>query len=189
MTRAELKSAAKEQIKGKIGILFVITLILVIIMVACRFIPIVGGIAAIIITPAFSLSFCMIYLKIAKKEDIGVGDLFSGFNSTGKALWLYILVNFFTFLWSCLFVIPGIIKKYSYSMAFYILADNPELTAREALSKSKEIMNGHKMELFVLQLSFILWYLLVGITLGIASIYVTPYINATTVNFYNSIKE
>lgn len=189
MTRAELKNAAKEQIKGKIGILFVMFLIVFAIMLVCMFIPFVGNIATFIITPAFALSMCMIYLKLTKKDDISVGDLFSGFNKTGKALWLNILISIFTFLWTCLLIIPGIIKQYSYSMAFYILADNPELTAREALSKSKEIMNGHKMELFVLQLSFIGWFLLVGITLGIASIYVTPYISATTANFYNSIKE
>ena len=189
MTRAELKSAAKEQIKGKIGIIFVMTLILAAILGVCAFIPFVGGIASFIITPAFSLSLCIVYLKLTKKEDIGVGDLFTGFNSTGKALWLNIIISFFTFLWSCLFIIPGIIKSYSYSMAFYILADNPELTAREALRKSKEMMNGHKMELFVLQLSFILWYLLVGITFGLAAIYVTPYMSATVANFYNSIKE
>ena len=74
-------------------------------------------------------------------------------------------------------------------MAPFILADNPELTAREALSKSKKIMDGHKFELFVLQLSFFWWYLLEGITFGIAAIYVTPYVNATTTNFYNKIKE
>lgn len=189
MTRAELKSAAKEQIKGKIGILFVMFLIIFAIGIACRFIPILGGIAAIVITPAFSLSLCMIYLKLAKKDEIAVGDIFAGFNKTGRALWLNILVGFFTFLWTLLLIIPGIIKQYAYSMSFYILADNPELTAREALSKSKEMMNGHKWDLFVLQLSFFWWYLLVGITFGIAAIYVTPYISATTANFYNSIKE
>ena len=102
---------------------------------------------------------------------------------------LYIITNFFTFLWSLLFVIPGIVKIYSYSMAPFILADNPDFTAREALSKSKKIMNGHKFELFVLQLSFFWWYILDWITLGIASIYVIPYVNATTTNFYNKIKE
>ena len=188
MSRVELKTAAKEQIKGKIGIIFVMFLIIFAISIACAFIPLVGGIATFIITPAFSLSFCIIYLRLTKKEEIGVGDVFSGFNQTGRALWLNILVSFFTFLWSLLLVIPGIIKQYSYSMAFYILADNPELTAREALAKSKEMMDGHKLDLFVLQLSFIGWYLLVGITFGIAAIYVTPYISATTANFYNSIK-
>lgn len=189
MTRAELKSAAKEQIKGKIGIMFLIFILLFVIMFVCALIPYVGTIATFIITPAFALSICMIYLKITKKEDISVGDMFAGFNKTGRALWLNILVGFFTFLWSLLLVIPGIIKSYAYSMAYYVLADNPELTAREALAKSKEMMKGHKWDLFVLQLSFFWWYLLSGITLGIAYIYVIPYISATTANFYNSIKE
>ena len=189
MTRAELKAAAKQQISGKIGMLFVMFIILFAVMFVCFFIPFIGNIASFIITPAFSLSFCIVYLKLTKKENITVGDIFTGFNSTGKALWLNILTSIFTFLWSLLLIIPGIIKKYSYSMAFYILADNPELTAREALSKSKEMMNGHKWDLFVLQLSFIGWYLLSGITLGIAAIYVVPYVSSTTANFYNSIKE
>ena len=189
MTRIELKSAAKEQIKGNIGVLFVITLIIGAIGAACAFIPVIGPIGALIITPAFEISLCMIYLKLTKNEEISVGDTFSGFNITGKAIWLMIITQFFTFLWSLLFVIPGIIKAYSYSMAPYILADNPELTANEALSKSKEIMDGHKFDLFVLQLSFFWWYMLSAITFGIAYIYVIPYVSATTANFYNSIKE
>lgn len=190
MTRIELKSAAKEQIKGKIGVLFVITLIIGAIGVACAFIPVIGRIGALIITPAFDISLCMIYLKLTKNEEISVGDTFSGFNITGKAIWLKIITQFFTFLWSLLFVIPGIIKAYSYSMAPYILAENPELTANEALSKSKEIMDGQKFDLFVLQLSFFGWYMLSAITFGIAYyIYVIPYVSATTANFYNSIKE
>ena len=113
----------------------------------------------------------MIYLKITKKESIAVADLFTGFNKMCRALWLNILIS------------------YAYSMSFYILADNPELTANEALTKSKEMMVGHKMDLFVLHLSFIGWYLLSGITFGIASIYVIPYVSTTVANFYNSIKE
>lgn len=189
MTRIELKSAAKEQIKGKIGILFVMMLIVGILGVACAYIPVIGPIGALIITPAFEISMCMIYLKLTKREEISVGDVFNGFNITGKAVWLAIITQFFTFLWTLLFIIPGIVKVYSYSMAMYILADNPELTAREALSKSKEIMDGHKFDLFVLQLSFFWWYLLGSITLGIAYIYVLPYVSATIANFYNSIKE
>ena len=189
MTRAELKTMAKEQIKGKIGRLFLIFLVLFAILFVCALVPIVGPIASFIITPAFALSICIIFLKITKKEEIGVVHVFNGFEKTGRALWLQILINFFTFLWACLLIIPGIIKAYSYSMAFYILADNPELTAREALAKSKEIMVGHKMDLFILHLSFIGWALLTAITLGIAGIYVIPYVNTTIANFYNSIKE
>ncbi len=188
MTRTELKRSAKEQIQGKIGTLFVMSLIVFMILTACAIILVIGSIATFIVVPAFSLSFCMIYLKLTKNEEIMIGDLFLGFSATGKAVWLKIITSFFIFLWSCLFVIPGIIKQYSYAMGFYILAENPELTAREALARSKEIMRGHKMELFILQLSFIGWYFLVGITFGLASIYVAPYINATTANFYNTIK-
>lgn len=189
MTRAELKSAAKEQIKGKIGKLFLVSLVIFAIAFACGFIPFVGGIASFIITPALSLSVCMIYLKLTKNEEISVGNVFDGFNNTGKALWLNILIGVFTFLWTLLLIIPGIVKSFAYSMAYYVLAENPELTAREALNKSKEIMNGHKMELFILQLSFIGWAILGALTFGIGFIWIMPYISATTANFYNSIKE
>lgn len=163
-------------------------LIIFAIGLAAAFIPIVGPIGMVILTPAFSLSFCMIYLKIANKEEISIGDITSGLSYTGKALWLNILISFFTFLWSLLLFIPGIIKAFSYSMSYYILADNPELTAREALRKSKEMMVGHKLDLFILMLSFFGWYLLGAITFGIAYIYIIPYLNATMANFYNSIK-
>lgn len=120
---------------------------------------------------------------------MSVGDAFKGFNITGKAVWLYILTILFTFLWSLLFIIPGIIKAFSYSMSQYILADNPKLTAMEALSESKQIMDGRKLDLFILVLSFVLWYLLCLITGGIAYIYVKPYFEATITNFYNEIKD
>lgn len=188
MTRVELKSAAKEQIKGNIGKLLLVMIIIFAIGLVCGFIPFVGSIIAFIITPALSLGVYKIYLKLTKKEEMTIGDMFSGFNQTGRALWLNILIAVFTWLWSLLFVIPGIVKSFAYSMAYLVLADNPEFTAREALNKSKEIMNGHKWDLFVLCLSFFWWYLLVGITFGLAGIYVVPYVNATIANFYNSIK-
>ena len=189
MTRAQLKSMAKEQMSGKLGVLIAIILIIGVVTFVVSAIPVVGAIGAFIITPAFSLALCTIYLKVTKKEDIEISDAFKGFNKTGRALWLNILICFFTFMWSLLLVIPGIIKSYSYSMAYYVLADNPELTAREALARSKEIMKGHKFEYFVLQLSFFWWYVLVGITCGFASLYVAPYMSTTVTNFYNSIKE
>ena len=189
MTRTELKNEAKEQIKGKIGILFLIFLIIAIIGVGSSFVPIVGWFATIIIMPAFNISLCMIFLNLAKKEDISVGDVFKGFNITGKAVWLSIITWFYTFLWSLLFIIPGIIKTFSYSMAPFILADNPNLTSSEALSESIRIMDGHKFDLFVLQLSFFLWYILGTITFGIAYVYVVPYFEATMTNFYNEIKD
>lgn len=190
MTRDRLKKEARGQINGNnIWILFLMHLIMAVIILGCAAVPVIGWIAVIIMKAVFDISICMIFLNIAKKEDISVGDIFKGFNITGEAVWLKIITTFFTFLWTLLFIIPGIIKTYSYSMAPFILADNPELTASEALSESIRIMEGHKFDLFVLELSFILWYILCLITSGIAYIYVRPYVRATITNFYNDIKE
>lgn len=188
MSRAELKAAAKSQIKGNIGMIFLCTLILFGISLACVFIPVVGSVISLVITPAFSVGFCLIYLGLTEGKKAEIGTMFKGFQVFGKALWLNILIAIFTTLWTMLFVVPGLIKSYSYAMAYYVLADNPEMTAREALRESKEIMKGHKWELFVIHLSFILWNILATLTLGIAYIYVVPYMGATVANFYQKIK-
>jgi len=178
-TRAELKTRAKAQIKGNIGILFLCGLIFAVICSTC-----IGCILA----PALILGFMMIFLALTQGQKPQVGDLFKGVNLFGRSLWLCIIVGIFTFLWSLLLVVPGIIKSLSYSMSYFVLAENPQMTAREALNESKKIMSGHKMELFVLYLSFILWMLLGAVTLGIAYIYIAPYMYATITNFYQEIK-
>ena len=99
-----------------------------------------------------------------------------------------IVIGIFTALWSLLLIIPGIIASYRYRMAMYIIHDDPEVGIMEAIRKSKQMMVGHKMDLFVLDLSFIGWYLLSVITLGIATLYVGPYVAATQAAFYDSIQ-
>lgn len=193
MNRIELKSQAKQQIKGKIGILFVIWLIIAVISgiasLVLSLIPFVGSIAdAIIVTPAFALSIVRVYLNITSNAMPSAGDAFCGFDDFWSAFKVNFLVGLFTFLWSLLFVIPGIIKSYSYSMSMYILAENQGKAALECINESKLMTNGYKMDLFVLSLSFIGWALLGVITFGIAFIWVIPYINATYANAYNSLK-
>lgn len=179
MTRTQLKAAAKEQIKGNIGMLLVITVITALITAT-----VIGS----ILVPGLTLSLIAIYLNLTNGQKASVGDMFCRMGALGKGWWLSILTCFFTSLWSMLFVIPGIVKSFAYSMAPYVLAENPTMTAREALRVSKEITKGHKFEIVVLQLSFFWWHLLGVITFGLAYIYVVPYINATMANFYNSIK-
>lgn len=193
MLRAELKSMAKQQIKGKIGILFVITIIVAVVSVVASvvlgLIPIIGSlIASIVVTPALSLSIYKIYLDMTHGAEPKVEDTFYGFKDFWSAFKVTFFVGLFTALWSLLFVIPGIIKSFSYAQAWYILAENPGMPALEAINRSKAMMNGHKMDMFILGLSFIGWCLLGTITLGIAFIWVGPYMNATMANFYNSIK-
>lgn len=188
MNRAEIKSLAKQQIKGNVGTLFLVSLVVALITGALNLIPTVGSVASALIGPAFTLATVAIYLGMAEGKKPAVGDVFSKFDQFWPAFKVNFLVGLFTALWSLLFCIPGIIKGLSYSQANYILAENPGIGAREAITRSRAMMDGHKMELFVLNLSFIGWFLLVGITFGIASIWVVPYMNATMTNFYNKVK-
>lgn len=194
MNRAELKAKAKEQIKGKIGILFLITLIIGLITgvaeAVLSLIPFgIGSIvSAIIITPAFALSIVRVYQMLLVGVTPEVKDTFSGFDDFWSAFKVTFLVGLYTFLWSLLFIIPGIVKSYSYSMSLYILAENKGKPALECIEESKQMTDGHKMELFVLGLSFIGWMLLGAITFGIAYIWVIPYMNATFINAYESLK-
>ena len=192
MNRAELKSKAKAQIKGKIGILFVITLIIGAISfvagLVLSFIPFGSLVASIIIIPAFTLSLVRIYLMVIGGKKPAAADAFSGFDDFWSAFKVTFLVGLFTFLWSLLFIIPGIVKSLSYSMSLYILAENKGKGALECINESKNMTDGHKGELFVLALSFIGWILLGYITFGIALIWVIPYMNATQANAYESLK-
>ena len=189
MSRQELKAKAKEQIKGNIGILFVMMLIVGAVGGLANVIPVVGSIAAaIVIIPAFSIAMVIVYLKLVSGVKPEIAELFQHFNKFWASFKVTFFMGLFTMLWSLLLYIPGIIKGLSYSMSMYILAENPDMPALEAIDRSKKMMDGHKMELFVLMLSFIGWYLLCMVTFGIAAIYVVPYMSATMANFYNNIK-
>lgn len=193
LDRRYLKDLAKQQIKGKIGVLFVISLIIALISAAANgllgIIPVAGPIASsIVITPAFSLSLCCIYLNLVRGIAPQVKDVFCGFGDFWSAFKTQFLVGLFTFLWSLLLIVPGIIKSFSYSLSMYIQAENPGKPALECIAESKAIMEGHKAELFMLCLSFLGWILLGVITFGIAYIYVLPFYSATIANFYENVK-
>lgn len=193
MNRMELKSSAKTQIKGKIGILFVISLIIAAISAIATLvlglIPFVGPLAsAIIVTPAFSLSVYRVYLGVVAGGTPKASDAFCGFDDFWSAFKVAFLVGLFTFLWSLLFVIPGIVKCYAYSMSMYILAENKGKSALECIHESQQMTYGHKADLFVLDLSFIGWLLLAPFTLYLLFIWLVPYMSATHTNAYNSLK-
>ena len=188
-TRAELKEMAKQQIKGYIGMLFVIALIIGAISGAAGAFPPLALVVSIIVTPAFSISIIRVYQELARNgKKPEAKDAFAGFDDFWTGFKALFLVGLFTFLWSLLFVIPGIIKSFSYSQTMMIVAENKGIGAREAINRSKAMMDGRKMDYFVLGLSFIGWGLLCCITLGIAAIWVGPYMQATMVKFYNDIK-
>ena len=111
-----------------------------------------------------------------------------GIDNYGSYLVTGVLVNVFTVLWSLLFVVPSIIKAIAYSQAKYVIHDNPRLKGKEAIEISKRMTNGFKGDLFSMYLSFIGWYILVGLTGGILSIYVTPYVETTAAMYYENLK-
>lgn len=127
-------------------------------------------------------------LKVFKHEEAGIADLFGQFHMLFKVFGLSLWMSLFIMLWSCLCYIPGIIAALRYSQAFFILAENPDKGIRECVNESKLIMSGHLWEYFVLQLSFILWILLVSVTCGIAALYVSPYMTITQAGYYLSLK-
>ena len=95
-----------------------------------------------------------------------------------------LLTKVFIFLWTLLLIIPGIIKSYAYRMVPYILADNPNIGVQKSITLSNEMTMGHKFDLFVLDLSFIGWYLLGALALGVGVLFVMPYENATNAELY-----
>ena len=103
-------------------------------------------------------------------------------------VWGMFLMVLFIALWSLLLVIPGIIKMFSYAMTPYILEENPELSANEAIDRSRAMMKGHKFDLFWLFLSFIGWGILCVFTLGIGTLWLTPYMQTSVAAFYEDVK-
>ena len=130
----------------------------------------------IVIGGAGKLGYAMFNLKLVDNKEVEFKDLFSQFHRLGDGFCMNFLVGLYTVLWTLLFIIPGIIKTYSYAMTPYILAENPGMTATEAITESRRIMDGNKWRLFCLSFSFIGWALLcaapaliaLGILIGIA---------------------
>lgn len=143
---------------------------------------------AFIVGGPINFGLAAFFLKLARNQESTFTELFSGFRYFWKNFVLNFFIVIFTFLWFLLLIIPGIIAILRYSMAYYIMNDNPELKPLEAIELSKKMMYGHKGRLFFLWLSFFGWFLLGIITLGIGFLYATPYYNATKTNFYEDIK-
>lgn len=130
------------------------------------------------------LGYCAYLLKQYDGQDPELEDLFSQFHRFGDGFCLALLEGIYIFLWTLLFIIPGIIASLRYAMAPFIMVENPYMTASEAITASKRMMEGNKARLFCLQLSFIGWSFLCVFTLGIGYLFLNPYMEAATAAFY-----
>ncbi|MGI5898952.1 MAG: DUF975 family protein [Christensenellales bacterium] len=137
-----------------------------------------------IIGASATLGHKLYYTSLIRREAVRVDMIFSRFTIWLKAWGLSLFTGLFIFLWSLLLIIPGIIAAYRYSMAPYIMSENPDIGIREAVDISKDMMNGNKGRLFVLELSFIGWAILASFTLGIGFLWLNPYMEAARASFY-----
>ena len=147
----------------------------------------VFAMVSLLIGGAVGVGYSKFNLNLIDGEKASVSNLFEHFSEWKTAFIARILVGVYTFLWSLLFVIPGIIASYSYSMVHFVMAEHPELSANEAIRESKEIMKGNKWRFFCLQLSFIGWHFVGILTLGIGYIWIIPYEQAAYAAFYREI--
>ena len=144
------------------------------------------GVAALIVTGPLKYGAVRVAVTSARKnEKANLNNLFVGFKEClGDAIILQIMTSIFIFLWTLLLIIPGIIKSYAYSMAIYVQQDQPNKDWSYCLNRSKELTKGHKWDLFVLDLSFIGWYIVGFLCLFVGTLWVRPYYEMTKANFY-----
>lgn len=191
---SQMRAAARTALSGKWGGAVLLTLIYMLVMGA---VPVAAGyylfngsdsILQFLLLP-LSYSFVVAFLENGRNgNEYKVNQLLEGFYDYKRILLTFLLVGVYTLLWMLLFVIPGIIKSYSYSMTAYILKDNPDLKYNGAIERSMAMMKGHKFDLFYLQLTFIGWGLLCLLTCGIGFLWLSPYMSSAMANFYEDVK-
>jgi uncharacterized membrane protein len=193
MTNAELRAKARMKLEGNWAITIGITLLLGVIANAAGgsayVFPFIGGVFSLFINSAVYMGTIIFCLNLIKTNEAVFMDGFKGFEYILKATGAMALTGVFIFLWSLLFIIPGIIKSYSYSQTLYLLAENPDMKVMDAIDASRRMMDGAKGKLFTLHLSFIGWFLLSVITFGVGFLWLIPYFSVSMAAFYLYIKD
>jgi uncharacterized membrane protein len=194
----DLMRQARESLNGKWGLAIGTYVVYILIFLVLQGPTIIfphnfmfafpSGILVLLIGGPLSVGIALFGLTLARNQEASTGQIFLGFSKFGICLAAYLLVAVFTFLWTLLLIIPGIIAAFSYSMTFFILADEESIGAMEAIDKSKKMMNGYKWKYFCLMLRFIGWGLLCILTLGIGFLWLVPYIQVSSAKFYDDVK-
>ena len=185
---SDLMAMALQNLKGKWGFGVLVTFVYFLVSVVPSSIPRIGGLIGLIITGPVTLGLAILFLSFVRSGEASLNQIFEGFNRFRVALFAHLLMLLYIVLWALLLIIPGIIAAISYSMTFFILADRPDMTASQALSKSKELMNGNKLKMFYLGCRFLPWALLCILSLGIGFLWLLPYLYISLALFYEDIK-
>lgn len=185
MDSSQIRTEARNLMSNQFGMLVLIMLIYWVMMSAAGSLLFVGY---LVVYGPLSLGLAAVLLKVIEGQKIRLEEFFCGFQDFSRSFVLGLLISLYVFLWSLLLFIPGIVAAFSYSMAFFILQENPHLNERQAIEASKQMMYGHKWRLFDLCVSFLGWFLLCVISFGIALIYVLPYFHVALAVFYEDLK-
>lgn len=143
---------------------------------------------AFILGGTLQLGYAQFLLKQHDGKETEFKDLFSQFDRFGTGFAQSFLRTLYTALWSLLFIIPGIVKSYSYAMTPFILAEHPDMTASDAIRRSMDMMDDYKMDLFILELTFFGWNILASMTLNLGRLALNPYENAARAAFYRQLQ-
>lgn len=201
MNRIELKQKAKEALNDKYAESIIVILITGLLggigsgfsslgnLTQNYFLDLIGSLLTFIINCLLGFGTLSFFLKLSRDEEVEFKEIFSKIKMAVPYLLISLLTGIFTFLWSLLLIIPGIIKALDYSQAYLVVLDNPDIDPMEALKESERLMKGHRLDYFILNISFIGWVILGAFTLGILYFWLIPYMSVTQMNFYNQLKE
>lgn len=198
-TRGELKAQALAGLKGNWGfacgvwLTYVGMIVLFMVlgnMMGEFFAGLIKLSVNLVMFPLFTIGVSWTFLDFVRGNDVRVSNLFKPFSPFYFRGWgACFLISLYTQLWVLLFIIPGFVKHIAYSQTFYILKDNPQLSANQAIGYSSIMMYGHKKEYLVLCFSFLGWFILSILTLGIGLIWLAPYCSTTMALFYDNLKK
>ena len=185
---AILMKQARESLLGKWKLAVGVSAVYIFIMIIIASLKDTGSIASLIVSGSFIVGVSIFALSISRNKEAKLEQIFEGFKKFGRSLSAYLLVVVFTLLWTLLFIIPGIIASIAYSQTFFILADGENISAKDAVKKSKQMMYGYKWKYFCLGLRFIGWLILSVLTLGIGFLWLFPYMEVSMAKFFDDIK-
>ena len=182
-----LMANARDSLRGFWGLAIGALIIYFLVFCVLGLFPVIGTIATYIIVGPMTVGGVRFTLSVSRKEKPEIGQIFSGFDRFGTHLAAYLLQTLFVCLWTLLLIIPGIIAALSYSMTYFIIAEDPSISASEAITKSKKMMKGNKWKLSWLGFRFTGWFLLVMLSFGIGFLWVGPYIYVSYAKFYDDL--
>ena len=183
-----LMANARDSLRGFWGLAIGALTIYFLVFCLLGLFPVVGTIATYIIVGPMTVGGVRFTLAVSRREKPEIGQIFSGFDRFGTHLAAYLLQTLFVVLWTLLLIIPGIIAALSYSMTYFIIAEDSSISASEAITKSKKMMKGNKWKLSYLGFRFTGWFLLAMLSCGIGFLWVGPYMYVSYAKFYDDLK-